>query len=60
MAMMHNNIMNYYERIFSIRQYHGWTITEIEDLFPWELDVMSSLISNYIETLELQRRQKAG
>ena len=55
--MMHNNLISYYERIFAFRQYHQWTVTEIEDLLPWELDVMTSLLSNYLETMELHRKQ---
>ena len=55
---MHNNLISYYERIFAFRQYHQWTVTEIEDLLPWELDVMTSLLSNYLETMELHRKQK--
>lgn len=57
MALMHNNLVQHYERIFAFKQYHGWTITEIEDLVPWELDVMTSLLSNYLEQLEMQRKQ---
>ena len=57
MAMMHNNLVQHYERIFAFKQYHNWNISEIEDLLPWELDVMTSLLSNYLETLELQRKQ---
>ena len=57
MAMMHNNLIQHYERIFAFKQYHGWTITEIEQLMPWELDVMTSLLSNYLEQLEMQRKQ---
>lgn len=49
--------MNYYERIFAFRQYHSWTMFEIEELIPWELDVMAALLSNYIEKMELERRQ---
>lgn len=60
MAMLHNSLMNYYERIFAIRQYHGWTLTEIGELLPWELEVMTSLISGYVETMELQRQQRAN
>ena len=59
MAMMHNNLVQHYERIFAFKQYHGWTVTEIEELLPWELDVMTSLLSNYLEKLELQRKQDA-
>lgn len=57
MAMMHNNLMSYYERIFAFRQYHQWPIHEIEELIPWELEVMMALLANYIEKVELDRKQ---
>jgi hypothetical protein len=60
MAMMHNNLVQHYERIFAFKQYHNWSISEIEELLPWELDVMTSLLSNYLESLEQQRKQAAA
>lgn len=59
MAMMHNSLINYYERIFAFQQYHNWNMSEIEGLMPWEFDVMTSMLSNYLETMELQRKQAA-
>ena len=60
MAMMHNNLISYYERIFAFQQYHNWNMSEIEALMPWEFDVMTSMLSNYLETLELQRKQQSA
>ncbi len=59
MAMMHTNLVRHYERLFAFKQYHGWSLTEIEDLIPWELDAMTSLLNNYLETVELQKKQAA-
>ena len=57
MSMLHNSIMTYYERNFAFKQYHNWTMTEVEDLIPWELEVMTALISNYMEAMEAKRKQ---
>ena len=57
MAMMHNSLINYYERIFAFKQYHQWNISEIEELIPWEFEVMTSLLTNYLESIEMQRKQ---
>ena len=57
MAMMYNNLIAYYERVFALKQYHNWSLSEIEDLMPWELDVMTSLLNNYLELQEMQRKQ---
>ena len=51
------NIMIYYERIFAFKQYHKWEITDIENLMPWEFDVMTSLLTNFIEQQELLKKQ---
>ncbi len=57
MAMMHTNLIHHYERIFAFKQYHSWNIAEIEDLIPWEFDVMTSMLSNYLETIEMKKKQ---
>ena len=57
MAMLHNSLLNHYERIFALKQYHNWSIAEIEDMIPWELDVIISLLSNYLEQQELAKKQ---
>ena len=54
---MHNSLINYYEKLFAFKQYHGWNIEEIEDLLPWEFDVITSLLSGYLENLEQKRKQ---
>ena len=54
---MHTNLVHHYERIFAFKQYHSWNISEIEDLMPWEFDVMTSLLSNYLEAVEQKRKQ---
>ena len=58
--MMHTNLVNYYERVFAFKQYHQWNISEIDELIPWEFDVMTSLLSNYLETMEMHRKQAAA
>jgi len=58
MAMMHNSLLNYYETIFAFKQYHQWNISEIYEMIPWELEVMTSLLGNYIETKKLKENQR--
>ena len=58
--MMHNNLIAYYERVFAFKQYHNWSISEIEDLIPWELDVMTSFLNNYLELQDMQKKQRAA
>ncbi len=60
MAMMYNNLIAYYERVFAFKQYHQWNLAEIEELMPWELDVMTSFLNNYLELQEMQQKQAAA
>lgn len=57
--MMHTNLVAYYERVFAFKQYHQWDVSEIENLIPWEIDVMTSFINNLMEQRELARKQAA-
>ena len=57
MAMMHNNLIAHYEKVFALKQYHNWTLSEIESMIPWELDVMTSFLNNYLEVQEMNRKQ---
>ena len=57
MAMMHSNLLAYYERIFAMTQYHKWSIDDLGELIPWEMDVMIQLLQNYIDKVEMDRKQ---
>ena len=54
---MHTSLINYYEKVFAFKQYHGWNVSEMEELIPWEFDVMAGLLNNYLETVDLKRKQ---
>jgi len=55
--MMHINLVAYYERLFAFKQYHQWNVSEIENLIPWEVDVMTTFINNLMEQRELAKKQ---
>ena len=54
---MHNSLIAHYEKVFALKQYHNWSMAELEEMMPWELDVMTSFLNNYLELQELQRKQ---
>jgi hypothetical protein len=41
-------------------QYHKYSLTEIENMIPWERDVYVSLLRNHLEEEELKRKQAAN
>lgn len=58
MGMVHTGLLSYYEKMFAMAQYHKWNISEMEEMYPWELDVYTTLLSNYIDALETNRKNK--
>ena len=42
--------------MFSMAHYHKWSIEEIEDMLPWEFDVYCTLLANYIDTVETNKK----
>lgn len=40
-------------------KFHNFSLTELEEMLPWEFDVYLSLTSNYMEKLEMDRKQAA-
>ena len=50
---------NYYKLNFALMQYHKYSLTEIENLMPWERDVYVALLKPHLEEAELKRKQKA-
>ena len=41
--------MNYYKTNFSLMQHHKYSLTELENMLPWERDIYISLLIQYIE-----------
>lgn len=54
---MHNSLENYYKTNFALAQHHKYSLTEIENLMPWERDVYVNLLLAYIA--EEERRQSS-
>ena len=58
LALVHMDLENYYKLNFSLMQYHKYSLTEIENLMPWERDVYVALLKQHVEEEELKRKQK--
>ena len=57
--MIHMDLENYYKLNFAMMQYHKFSLTEIENLMPWERDVYVTLLKQHLEEEELKRKQNA-
>ena len=59
--MIHMDLENYYQLNFALVQYHKYSLTEIENLIPWERDIYVTMLINYIEeeNEKIKQRQAA-
>jgi len=54
--MSNNSLENYMLTTFSLAHHHHWSISEIENLMPWELGIYISMLQSYLDK-ENQRLQ---
>ncbi len=52
--------MNYFQTNFGLMQHHKYSLTELEDMMPWEREVYVSLLQAYLEEEDLKRKQSNG
>ncbi len=54
------NAGSYYELNFSLMQYHKYSLTEIENMIPFERDIYVTLLKNYLEAERMKQQQEHG
>ncbi len=54
------DLENYFKLNFALMQYHKYSLTEIENMMPWERDVYVGLLKQYLEEEELKYKQRAN
>jgi len=52
------DLESYFRLNFSLMQYHKWSLTEIENLLPWERDIYVILLKQHLEEEEEKARQR--
>ena len=55
----YDTLKNYYETNFAMMQHHKYSLTELENMLPWERSIYVGLLVDYLkkekERLELQK-----
>ena len=58
--MSHIDLASYYQITFALMQHHKYSLTELENMIPWEREIYVSLLQQYIEEENLKAQQKRG
>jgi len=55
--MAHEDLESYFKVNFALIQHHKYSLTELENMIPWEREVYLTLLQQYIEEENLKQRQ---
>jgi hypothetical protein len=53
---MHDSLANMYQLNFALMQHHNYSLTELEDMIPFERDIYVTFLKNFLE--EQEEKQK--
>tara|TARA_B100000900_G_C20573126_1_gene714163 strand:+ start:1822 stop:2013 length:192 start_codon:yes stop_codon:yes gene_type:complete len=63
MALSHNNLENYFKTNFAMMQHHKYSLSDIENMVPWERDVYVDLLQQHVreenERIKEQNRKNS-
>jgi hypothetical protein len=45
----HDSLKNYYKTNFALIQHHKYSLTELDNMIPWERDIYVTMLIQYIE-----------
>ena len=52
------DLENYFRLNFSLIQYHKYSLTEKENMMPWERDIYVGLLQSHLEEERLKEQQR--
>ena len=60
-ALCHNSLSAMYQMNFAMMQHHNYSLTEIENMMPWEREIYVAMLQQWIrdenERIEAQNRK---
>ena len=49
LGLYHESLTNYFTMNFALMQHHKYSLTDIENMMPWEREIYSSLLADYVQ-----------
>ena len=56
--MSHIDLESYFKLNFALMQHHKYSLTEIENMMPWERDIYVGLLQAHLEEERLKEQQR--
>ena len=48
-SLCHENLQNHYVTNFNLMQHHKYSLTELDEMMPWEREIYVSLLMEHIK-----------
>jgi len=60
LIVAHMDLESYFRINFALMQFHKYSLTEIENMMPWERDIYLALLQQHIEEEKLKHQQNGS
>lgn len=58
--LYYDNLSNYYKTNFALMQHHKYSLTELENMIPWEREIYVTMLVQYLEEEKRRMEQQAA
>jgi|TARA_R110000796_G_scaffold209035_1_gene325387 hypothetical protein len=56
--MVHDSLANMYQLNFAMMQHHKYSLTELDNMIPFEREIYVTLLKNFLDEQEEQQRSQ--
>jgi len=56
--MSHMDLEAYFKINFALMQHHKYSLSEVENMMPWERDIYVELLKQHIEEQKLEQQKQ--
>ena len=50
------NLTSFYKMNFSLMKHHNWSLSDVENMMPWEREIYTNLLMQYLEEENMKAR----
>ena len=58
LMLSHDSLMNHYKTNFALMQHHKYSLTELENMYPFEREIYTSMLVKHLEEEKARREQE--
>ena len=56
--LSHDSLMNHYKTNFALMQHHKYSLTELENMYPFEREIYTSMLVKHLEEEKAKSEQE--